>query len=206
MGFKTIKDTLGLDLKELHDTEVDEDDGYLEHHGIPGQKWGVRQGPPYPLSRPSTDISAHNYERINEFYKSMPLEERKLIDPDTPDEPRDYFKSLSSYKKTTAYNAISDNGFLVAEKIPKNQNVDDTVGVEIGIGVKTKGHGIGTNMVSDLVDWFDNQYDIDVMWWPVDERNKASIRIAEKNGFIKDPLGDNYIYAKDSAYEKLGIK
>ena len=24
---------------------------YLEHHGVQGQKWGVRNGPPYPLSR-----------------------------------------------------------------------------------------------------------------------------------------------------------
>lgn len=23
----------------------------LQHHGIEGQKWGVRHGPPYPLSR-----------------------------------------------------------------------------------------------------------------------------------------------------------
>ena len=28
-------------------------DGYLEHHGILNQKWGVRNGPPYPLSRSS---------------------------------------------------------------------------------------------------------------------------------------------------------
>ena len=24
-------------------------DLYIEHHGIQGQKWGVRNGPPYPL-------------------------------------------------------------------------------------------------------------------------------------------------------------
>ena len=24
---------------------------YLQHHGIPGQKWGIQHGPPYPLSR-----------------------------------------------------------------------------------------------------------------------------------------------------------
>ncbi len=25
-------------------------DGYLAHHGIKGQRWGVRNGPPYPLA------------------------------------------------------------------------------------------------------------------------------------------------------------
>ena len=25
--------------------------GYLAHHGVKGQKWGVKHGPPYPLSR-----------------------------------------------------------------------------------------------------------------------------------------------------------
>ena len=28
---------------------VEKFDSYLEHHGITGQKWGVRHGPPYPL-------------------------------------------------------------------------------------------------------------------------------------------------------------
>ncbi|MBO7451084.1 MAG: GNAT family N-acetyltransferase [Clostridiales bacterium] len=187
-----------------------DDETYLAHHGVKGQQWGIKNGPPYPLHRDAAyntanDISTKNWMRINEFYKSMSYKDRKLIDPDSTYEPENYFKSLDHYKKTTAYNFISDDGFLVAEKIPKNQNVDDTNGVEIGIGVKNKSKGVGTKMVSDLVDWFDNQNDIDTMWWPVDKSNKASIRVAEKNGFIKDPIGDNYIYAKDSAYEKLGI-
>ncbi len=29
--------------------EEDEDDSHLEHHGIKGQKWGVKNGPPYPI-------------------------------------------------------------------------------------------------------------------------------------------------------------
>ena len=167
---------------------------YLAHHGIKGQHWGERNGPPYPLSQVSTDISIHNYNRINDLYKSMPLHDRRMIDPDTPENPTNYFSSKDNYKKSTAYNAVSDNGFIVAERIPKS-----------GIGVKTKNQGFGTNMVSDLVKWFDDQDEFDTMWWPVDKSNKASIRVAEKNGFRKDPLGDNYIYAKDSAYKKLGI-
>ena len=32
------------------DTDMYTINGYLYHHGIQGQKWGVRNGPPYPLS------------------------------------------------------------------------------------------------------------------------------------------------------------
>lgn len=40
---------------------------YLSHHGIPGQKWGVQNGPPYPLS-----ISAHSIaEKKANWQKSI---------------------------------------------------------------------------------------------------------------------------------------
>lgn len=179
---------------------------YLAHHGIKGQQWGVRHGPPYPLKQPQTDISDDSYSKINEIYRSMPLKDRKMIDPDISDEPQDYFSSSNYYHKNTAFNAVTNNGFIIAEKIPKDQNVDGTNGVEIGIGVISKGKGIGSGLTSNLIDWFNNQNKYDAMWWPVDENNKASIRIAEKNGFIKDPMGSNYIYGKNEALYKLGVK
>lgn len=30
---------------------IDEDSEFLMHHGIKGQKWGVENGPPYPLNK-----------------------------------------------------------------------------------------------------------------------------------------------------------
>ena len=30
--------------------------GYLIHHGIDGQKWGVQNGPPYPLDKETHDM------------------------------------------------------------------------------------------------------------------------------------------------------
>ena len=179
---------------------------YLMHHGIRGQHWGVRNGPPYPLKQPVTDISNDTYDKINKLYRSMPLADRRMIDPDISDKPQDYFKNNEDYRNNTAFNAVSDHGFIIAEKIPKDKNIDGTNGVEIGIGVTDKGKGIGTGLTKDLVDWFNDQDEYDVMWWPVDSSNKGSIRIAEKNGFVKDPFGSNYIYGKNETMYKLGVK
>lgn len=43
----------------------------LSHHGVKGQQWGVRHGPPYPLKQPRTDISDETYAKINELYKTL---------------------------------------------------------------------------------------------------------------------------------------
>ena len=205
--------------KHMRGIEEDRDTD-ISHHGIKGMKWGIRryQNPDGSLTQDGyahygkkaktsrTDISDETYAKINELYRSMPLADRRMIDPDISDESQDYFKNSKYYHDNTAFNAVSDNGFVIAEKIPADKNIDGTHGVEIGIGVTEKGRGVGTGLTKDLVDWFDNQDEYDAMWWPVDENNKGSIRIAEKNGFIKDPLGNNYIYAKKSAYSNLGLE
>ena len=38
-----------VELKSLRYLVGQEKEDYLMHHGIKGQKWGVRNGPPYPL-------------------------------------------------------------------------------------------------------------------------------------------------------------
>lgn len=190
-------------LGELRAAEVD-DDADISHHGIKGQQWGIRNGPPYPLNS-SQGISKASYQKINDIYKSMSTDDRRLIDPDSEDGDG-YFPNYHTYKQQTAYNGIADDGFVVAEKIRDGDNVDDTHGVEIGIGVISKGRGTGTRLVEDMKNWFDNQNEYDTMWWPVDKDNSASIALAKKSGFIKDPYGNNYIYATEEAYRKLGIK
>lgn len=188
---------------------------YLAHHGVKNQKWGVRHGPPYPLKdgrsrgrakfAPQTSITKKTYSKINDIFRRMPIEDRRMIDPDISDEPQDYYESTQSYFAKTAFNSVRNDGFLVAEKIDKDKNVDETVGVEIGIGVLNKGQGTGTKLASDLVSWFNSQDEFDTMWWPVDDKNAGSKRLAEKAGFVKDPLGSDYVYATDEAKRKLGI-
>lgn len=188
---------------------------YLMHHGRKGQKWGVRNGPPYPLKdgrsngkakiASQTSVTKSTYSKINDIFRKMSLEDRRRIDPDISSKPQDYYDSVESYLRKTAFNSVRGDGFLVAEKIPRNKNVDQTVGVEIGVGVLSKGKGTGTKLANDLTAWFNSQNEYDVMWWPVNDSNVGSKRLAEKAGFIKDPLGSDYVYATEEAKRKLGI-
>ena len=48
VDIKYVRDTSPGDAQKLKHIESGED--FLEHHGILGMKWGVQNGPPYPLS------------------------------------------------------------------------------------------------------------------------------------------------------------
>ena len=38
---------------------------YLSHHGVKGQQWGVRHGPPYPIDKSKGDITLRAGTKIN---------------------------------------------------------------------------------------------------------------------------------------------
>lgn len=100
---------------------------FIEHHGIKGMKWGIRRFQNYDGTRIKKTvlkdelITENNFNSINKMYKSMPYEDRKLIDPSNTKTPKNYFRNLEHYKKVTAYNKVTKDGFLVAEKIPTEQ-------------------------------------------------------------------------------------
>lgn len=51
---------------------------YLAHHGIDGQKWGIRNGPPYPLDREThTEVVREGYKRDRELLKKGKLSQIK---------------------------------------------------------------------------------------------------------------------------------
>ena len=47
---------------------------YIEHHGIPGQKWGKRNGPPYPLNDSRKSVSEKVSKRRTSFAKGVTLD------------------------------------------------------------------------------------------------------------------------------------
>ena len=48
----------------------------LYHHGIPGQKWGTKNGPPYPLDKATHKAIIKN--AVKESQKENPLQKKEI--------------------------------------------------------------------------------------------------------------------------------
>lgn len=91
---------------------------YLEHHGILGQKWGVKNGPPYPL-----DANAHNSREKKAGW-------RKSLDKGSSSKSEETKRkeSVSNAKKTKAAAKQSLSDAQLAYNLAKNRynyNVDE---------------------------------------------------------------------------------
>ena len=65
----------------LSDENVEALSEILEHHGIDGQKWGVRNGPPYPLDRQKNKKSSiqDKAKQVLKDADDLTLDELKLL-------------------------------------------------------------------------------------------------------------------------------
>ena len=72
-------------------------DDSLEHHGIEGQKWGVRNGPPYPL-----DSSDHSAAEKKAMRKTQRLYSRAS-------------ENTRSHRTATKHISINKNHYLTKE-------------------------------------------------------------------------------------------
>lgn len=80
------------------------DEPFLEHHGIQGQRWGVKNGPPYPLSDAKHDKVVKKKEKpvgkeLSEN-KKRKIREDLFRDPKSVDKYRKYIKYTEEEKKT----------------------------------------------------------------------------------------------------------
>lgn len=53
---------------------------YLQHHGVKGQKWGIRNGPPYPLSPKKQ--AGRLYKEMSEFDYGGIVNGKKVLEPE----------------------------------------------------------------------------------------------------------------------------
>lgn len=115
-------------MSEYSQEAINKVDAYLEHHGILGQKWGVKHGPPYPLdSKTSKKVSSGK----------VTINVKDLSDDDL----RKIINRLQMEKQ------LKD---LTAETKTKGQSVASKVISKIGNAILDTGVGIGSGVAKKI--------------------------------------------------------
>lgn len=136
------------------------DESYLAHYGIQGQKWGVKNGPPYPLSEYKHDVvlsksgGGNSYvDRIvkeRDKHKPYTKAERRGLRQRGPFDPikrkeKEVLKKEKEYVKERNKNAEYDPKAHMYKK-RKNTTADEDLAI-VNIKKESKGSGAHNNCV-----------------------------------------------------------
>lgn len=110
---------------------------YLAHHGIKGQHWGVRNGPPYPLDRQKKTGVDHktNNTKINKARASLALNVALAVATGNP------FAAIDAVKQ----------GVGAVSAVKRTNDVDKALGTNTSIDKKT-GFKIKQKQMSGIED------------------------------------------------------
>lgn len=163
----------------------------LYHHGIKGQRWGVRR---YQNSDGTLTAEGKLRSSTDSFTKPI----RNLIDSLTETQRGYIGDGYWIDKDRTAYrNVIGDaqhvDAFLDVYNLPYEHAGEGTV--VLAVANEKSGQGYGTKLAKQLVEDYEAGKfgsDLSNLIWRVDEGNTASDKIAEKAGFIYDGVEEDF--------------
>lgn len=173
---------------------------YIYHHGIQGQKWGVRryQNPDGSLTSAGRlryeDSNRRQVKAINSIYRHVDEQGRRYV-TNTSKSPRKFttVKEHKDYaiKSFIAYDNKKPVSVMTAWKHKNNET-------EISIMTRKdyQGKGYGSKVVQEGMRWLESSGIKDAVWSP-NVTNTASIEMAKKNGFdFVESIGSTVIYER----------
>ena len=133
---------------------------YLAHHGIKGQKWGVQNGPPYPLEE--------KQKSSKERTLNKDLDERTILQAKTKkgetltisqDERSKFSRLLAKGSKAINKRALNTKIFTIKTKDKTvgdvqiyQESADSVNGVWLGVDEKYRGKGYGQAALAEVID------------------------------------------------------
>lgn len=177
---------------------------YLAHHGIKGQKWGVRrfqnkdgtwtkEGKERRMYANRVRRAAKTKSDMDRLYNTLSKEDKRLIGDD---------KGLKEWL------TIEEGSHLVKRFLTKHGDTPiaaldildtpkaDRLAVAIMTDPKYRGSGEASKLAKKGYDWFNknaSKYGATSIEWTPYAENTASRRIAEKTGFVYDKKNSNDI-------------
>ena len=161
----------------------------LYHHGVKGQKWGVRKGPPYPL----TKVTKGSREDTNEIYDTLDKHQKWLV-----------AHNAKTFIKEKEVKYLIDQTLVKVGNVPVSAfDVWNHGNGEVGVSIQTRsgyqGKGYADKAVKNGLNTLKKYKDVKLIYWGAYSKNAGSRKLAENNGFemYKDN-GNWVIYRKEN--------
>lgn len=183
-------------------------DNELYHHGIKGQKWGVRR-----YQNKDGTLTPAGKQRVTAIRRVKSAAKTKSAVEDIISTLSEKEKKFLALDDDDKYLTIEQGEHVVKRFLNKVGTtpisffdmMDDGGTINVALGTRSgeqyRGKGYASTLAKKGRDWFDkNSNKYDAMVWGVDKNNYPSIAIAKKLGFEYEPgsEGDdgfvNYIY------------
>lgn len=197
IGYKPVDDPRADELRNKNLNQNNEeasappmttetDHSGLEHHGIKGQHWGIKRGPPYPLSKDKG--VTHSTFWTKKLKSDVQTVVNSLLDSDYND-----FYGITT-KPVSDIFIKYDNQTPVGFSIVSTHRVQNGYNSDISVAVvpSYRKQGLAYSLAKSAVEASESNEKINVTYWGFEHGNVASEKLAEKLGFKFSEETDEY--------------